>query len=448
MEKEKNFINEREIATNIIMDINRDNVFNNIAIKNALSNHDLTSGQRNTVTEIVNGVLRNKIYLEYCINKISKTNTTKMKPFILALLLCGVYEIFFMSAKNAFVCNEAVNLAKKKGYKNLAPFVNGVLRNIIRAYEKGEFEIEMGKDKLQSLSLKYSYPKWLVGYWNKYYGDNVQYICSFLNTPPKVSIAINNKKVTRVALKSKLTFADIEVVNGEVSKNSLLLKNTRDLRENDSFKKGEFWVMDESSQRAMEYIDFSKFNKNFKVLDLCAAPGGKSFFIKSIVDEEVHITSCDIYEHKLELLEDGFKRLGFSNYDIVLNDATKRNESFVNNFDCVLVDAPCSGFGLLRKKPDIKYSKEYEDILDLQKLQLNILTASKDYVKDNGVIVYSTCTISPLENEMVIEEFLKENKSFEKEYMETILPMDKQIDKGFECDGFFVAILRKVSENG
>ncbi len=445
-----NFINEREIAINTIMDIQNEELFNNLALKKALKNENLTRGQKGVITEIVNGVLRNKIYLEYCINLISKTNTNKMKPFILSTLLCSSYELLFMNTKSAFVCNEAVNLVKKKGFKNLAPFVNGVLRNIARGYEKGDFEISEQKDNLNTLSLKYSYPKWLVGYWNKYYGDATEEICKFLNTSPMVSVAINNHKTNRDDLSKTLESFDIQAQIGNVSSNSLLLKGTNNLANNQNFINGEFWVMDESSQKALEFIDYSAFDKNSVILDLCASPGGKSYFVKSNCNKDTKIISCDVFEHKLQLLEEGYKRLGFENYEVLLNDAEKLNDDFINLADMVIIDAPCSGFGLLRKKPDIKYSKTYEDILQLQQIQTNILDTSKNYVKDNGVLVYSTCTLSYLENEMIVEEFLKNNTDFVKETMTTFFPMATDIGdkKGFESDGFFVCILRKANLNG
>ncbi len=440
------FTNEREIAINTIMDIQQENLFNNLALKRALKDDNLTKGQKGVITEIVNGVLRNKIYLEHCINLISKTKTEKMKPFILATFLCSSYEIIFMNTKSAFVCNEAVNLVKKKGFKNLAPFVNGVLRNIARSYEKGEFEILEQKDKLNTLSLKYSYPKWLVGYWNKYYGDATEEICKFLNTSPFVSIAINNHKTNKDKLIQDLQLDGIQTFSGEVSQNSILLKGTNNISNNKNFLMGDFWVMDESSQKALELLNLENLDENSVVLDLCASPGGKSYFIKSNCNENTKVISCDIFEHKLELLDKGYKRLGFNNYEVVLNDAEKLNENFLNIADIVIVDAPCSGFGLLRKKPDIKYSKEYEDILQLQQIQNTILENSKNYVKDNGVLVYSTCTLSYLENEMVVEQFLENNENFTKEHMSTIFPMDKDFDnkKGFKSDGFFVCVLRKA----
>ncbi|MFV0520580.1 MAG: 16S rRNA (cytosine(967)-C(5))-methyltransferase RsmB [Lachnospirales bacterium] len=443
---DKAFINEREIAINIVMDIQRDALFNNLALKKALEENELTKGQRGIVTELVNGVLRNKIYIEYCINMVSKTPTEKMKPFILSLLLCSCYEIMYMKTEVAFVCNEAVNLTKKKGFKNLAPFVNGVLRNFGRGFENKEFELIEGKDKLSYLSLKYSYPKWLVGYWNKYYGDKVEYICDFLNTSPRVSIAINKHKTNKDTLKKELEKESVIVIDGKVAENSLLLKNTSNLGHNKNFINGDFWVMDESSQKALDFIDFSSLDEKATVLDLCASPGGKSFYIKCNLPKETKIISCDIFPHKIELLEKGFKRMGFENYEVMLNDATLLNEKLINCADLLLVDAPCSGFGLLRKKPDIKYTKDYEDILALQKVQLNILDISKKYIKDKGVIVYSTCTLSYLENELVIEEFLKNNKEFVCEHIETFLPMSQNTEyKGYESDGFFVAMLRKVN---
>ncbi len=333
-----------------------------------------------------------------------------------------------------------------QGFKNLAPFTNAVLRSFARSLEANHFEIKEGTDKLGYLSTKYSYPKWLVGYWNKYYGDRVYNMCEFLNTSPMVSIAVNTHKISRDALKEALELDGVTVFDGTVSKNSLLLKNTSNIGNNKNFRDGDFWVMDESSQRALEHINFDFLRKDAVILDLCASPGGKSFFLKANLPRETKVIACDVFLHKLELLKRGFERLGYKNFEVILNDAKVFNPSFVEMADIVLVDAPCSGFGLLRKKPDIKYSKTYEDILALQKVQAEILETSKNYVKDKGKLVYSTCTLSYLENEIVIEEFLSKNDNFVVEKMETTFPMAKnrRYLEGRESDGFFVCILRKV----
>ncbi len=261
-----------------------------------------------------------------------------------------------------------------------------------------------------------------------------------------VSIAVNNHKTNKEDLQKSLEEDGITVINSEIAKNALLLKGTNNISNNKNFLNGDFWVMDESSQKALELIDYSKFDKDSVILDLCASPGGKSFFAKSNCNKDVKIISCDIFEHKVELLKEGYNRLGFNNYEVKLNNAEKFNFEFLKASDCVIIDAPCSGFGLLRKKPDIKYTKTYEDILELQKIQINILETSKEYVKEGGMLLYSTCTLSYLENEMVIEKFLEENENYTKENMMTIFPMEKDCEdkKGHKSDGFFVCVLRKA----
>ncbi len=442
----KKYVNEREISANVIMDIYNDNQYNNFALKKALDNPELTIGQKKYITEIVNGVLRNQIYLECCINKVSKTPVDKMKSFIRALILTSAYEIIFMNNKPAFVCNEGVNLAKKKGFGALSGFVNGVLRSIGREYEQGGFEIEKTKDEAQYLSLKYSYPKWLVGYFRKYYGDKTEEICKFLNSTPKVTIAVNHQKTNLDKLTSDLKRAGMEVSRGSNFDKALVLNNTGNIARNNSFKKGEFWVMDESSQKAMDMIDFSELGQNPTILDLCSSPGGKSYFLKSKFPNS-NIISCDIYDHKILLLENGYYRLDFDDYETIINDATILNKDFIDSSECVIVDAPCSGFGILRKKPDIKYNKTYDDIIALSEIQKDILDNAKLYTKENGLLVYSTCTLSYLENEGVINDFLEKNNNFELVTMETFIPSFKEanIKNGTESDGFFVSILRKVN---
>lgn len=440
-------VNAREVAVDTLMDIIKNKQYNNLTLKDSLSDERLTAGQKKVITELVNGVLRNKIYLEYCLDLVSNTKTDKMKPFIYCNLLVSVYEMLFMSEKNAFIINEAVNLTKKRGFSKLAPFVNGILRTVDREEKLGKFEIHKTKDLSQYISLKYSYPKWLAGYFVKGYGDTAEYICKFLNTTPKVSVAINNITTKKDDLIADLQSEDVEVTEFDTGLN---LSNVGDLTRLKGYKEGHFWVMDTSSRNAMDLIDLSNINSKSVILDLCASPGGKSFYLASKLKGRVKVISCDLYEHKCNLLNEGYKRLKIKNFEVMQNDATVINDSFIDKADVCIVDAPCSGFGLLRKKPDIKYSKSYEDLKALEETAKDILSNAKLYVKENGQLVYSTCTLSRLENENVVEHFLEHNKNFELVCQKTFLPLSNEdserlnIKDAYESDGFYVAVLRKL----
>lgn len=438
---------EREIALFILMDIFQEGAYNNIILRKTLNTHtELTSVQKAFVTELVNGTLRNLINIDYVINKFSKTKTNKMKPFILNNLRIGAYQILYMDKiPVSAACNEAVILAKKRHFQTLSGFVNGVLRTIARE----KHNIDYPKDKLKALAVKYSYPDWLIKYWSESmtYSD-LENTCKSFANPPRISICVNTVKTDKKTLKDRLSSEGIAVDGDTLLNNSLYIYRTHNISESKCYNEGLFHIMDESSMLSVYALSPEP---NSVVADVCAAPGGKTFAIAEFMNNTGTVYSRDVYDHKLNLISDGAKRLGLTSVKPELKDASKADNE--TKADYVLVDAPCSGLRLLRKKPDIKYNKSMSDIDDLVLIQRDILKASANIVKDGGVLVYSTCTISPKENIDNVNWFCSEY-GFSLESLVDYIPnrvKSNTISKGYiqllpfeyGTDGFFIARMRK-----
>lgn len=438
----------RELVSEILLEITHNDGYNSVVLRNVLKNNDdIGSQNKNFITEVVNGTLRNIYYIDHIIGQFSKTPIKKIKPYILATLRSSIYQMCFMNTPNSAACNEAVKLIEKKGFTQLKPYVNGVLRNISRNIDNIELP---KKDTAEYISVLYSHPLWIVNMWIAYYGfETTEAICKENSLPPKVSICVNTLKTSYEELQKILEDEGITTEKGKYLENAMYLKSTSNIGNLDSFKNGLFHVQDESSQIAVEVLDPKE---NEKVLDLCSAPGGKTFTICEKMKNTGEVIACDIFQHKLKLIEDGATRLELSSIKTKLQDGTIFVDEFENHFDKVLVDAPCSGLGLLRKKPDIRTKKTGNEIDELTKIQREILENASKYVKVGGSLVYSTCTLSKKENEKNIEWFLKEFTDFEIENISNTLEIFEKEENGYvtllpniyKTDGFFISkMIRK-----
>jgi 16S rRNA (cytosine967-C5)-methyltransferase len=425
--------NEREASLNILEDI-FGKTFNNLALKNYFKAHELPASTKKFVTEVVNGVLRNLTYIDFCITFYS--NAGKMKPFIKNLLRISVYQLLYMDKIPPYaVINEAVNICRKRKFQNLSGFVNAVLRKFLTEAQNGSLPAPDTNDFSLYLSTVYSIPQWIVKMWMNNYETGVcEEICKTLRTRPEVTIAVNKAKTTKATLTEKLLSASVKVTD-TFHENALKITDTGNIAELEAFKSGCFHIMDISAMLAADMINCRAGDT---VLDVCAAPGGKSFYLAA--NYGAKLTACDIYPHKLELISKTAKRLGLeNNIKVIERDAVAKNAAFTEKFDNVLVDAPCSGLGILRKKPDIKFNRTESDIDDLAKLQLEILTNSADCVKAGSVLLYCTCTLSQKENRGVIDSFLAQHGGrFTFEAEREILPCE------YGSDGFYVAKLRRL----
>jgi len=394
----------------VLTEINQQGAYNNIALRKALNaRDDWDPRDKAFVTELVNGTLRNQILIDYILDKFSKKPASRMKPFIRELLRTAVYQIRWMDkVPNSAAVNEAVKLVRSNGFSALSGFINGILRNIVRAHEDGSFTIP------QDWGTQYSFPSWLVDEVKRWLGLQAKEFFEGSHITPGVSFCVNKLKTDQY---------DEDMIH---------LKNASDIRETEGFKQGHLFVMDEGAYIAAKATNV-KPGQN--VIDLCAAPGGKSFAMAVMMKNRGKIMSCDIYPHKLELMATMVRHLGITNISLEERDATIINPKWANWADAVLLDAPCSGFGIIRRKPDIKYSKTMEDVENMAKLQKELLTAASAYVKPGGTLVYSTCTITTEENSDNVQWFL-DNFPFILEESTQLMPTERH-------DGFFIARMRK-----
>ena len=444
-------INPREVSASVIMSITKDGEYNNIALRRALKeNGAMSDKDKAFVTETVNGTLRNIFYIDYIINAVSTVNTEKIKPWILAVLRISVYQMIFMKVPQRAAIDEGVELVKNKSFGKLAGFTNGVLRSISRDLESIAMP-DKEKEGAMYLSIKYSHPLWLVKMWlSQYEFEFVEELCQANLETPRVTVSANTLKVSKNELKEKFAKENIEVEDTKYIKNSLSLKKVSDMTKLKTFNEGLFHVQDESSAIAIEILGAESGET---ILDICAAPGGKSFLIAEKMGNKGKVISRDIFQHKLDLMKDTSDRLGIDIIDTELKDATHHYAEDENKYDRVLIDAPCSGFGLLRKKADIRLRRTGDDIDSLVSMQRQILEVSSSYVKTDGVLVYSTCTICKKENIGNIKWFL-DNFPYALEDISQLLPeglTDENSSNGYVnlfpnvhgTDGFFIARFRR-----
>ena len=369
------------------------------------------------------GVLQNRMLLDFWISGFARG---KMQPVVEDILRMAVYEFRFMDKIPASAAvNEAVEQAKKYANPQAGRFVNGVLRNILRAEE-----LPMPRDP----AVLYSHPRELVDLLVSRFGEEKTIaLLRSHNEAPDTVIQVNPLKSTPVETAAALLEAGAECEPDHRLPGCLLVRGTGNLEQLPAFQNGWFYVQDAAARMAVEAAELQP---GMKVLDCCAAPGGKSFAAAMAMKNQGEITSCDIHPHKLKLIDRGAERLGISIITSRLQDATKPVEEWQGKMDAVLCDVPCSGLGVIRKKPDIRY-KDLKQTENLPAVQSRILENVSACVRPGGVLIYSTCTILKRENEDVAEAFLKNHREFTGEKMKTFLPCDDH------TDGFFICRLRR-----
>ncbi|MDI3534525.1 MAG: rRNA (cytosine967-C5)-methyltransferase [Thermosediminibacterales bacterium] len=442
----------REIALEILYSINEKGAFSNIALKKAINKFEIRGIDKAFITELVYGCIERKMTLDWVIEKFSNIRVDKMNKYIRNILRMGVYQIVFLDkVPISAACNESVNLAKKYGPMKLTGFVNGVLRNIARNIDELEFP-SLKTDPIEHISIKYSFPKWMIKKWIKLYGvDFTLALCKFTNKRPEFSIRVNTIKTTKDDLKLLFEKQGFEVSDGKYVKEALRIKGVKPVEELESYHKGFFQPQDEGSMMVSHVLNPQPGDL---IVDVCAGPGGKTTHIAQLMNNKGCIISRDVYEHKLILIRNLCKRLGIDIVKTELKDATIEDESLREKADRVLVDVPCMGFGVIRRKPDIKWTKDEHQIKEMVKLQKKILEISSKYVKKNGILLYTTCSIGPEENEEVVKGFLNKHRDF------TLRNLKPFFEKKFNfsqptawqqlfphihgVDGFFMACMEKL----
>ena len=433
----------REIALKTLYKINEEEAYSNIALDEEIkqNRNKLTEKDIGLISEITYGVTTWKLTLDSIIKKYSKIRLKKISPWILNILRMGIYQIIFLDKipKSAAV-NESVNLSKRYGHTSSSNFVNAILRKVDKKDYEELFQI---KDDVERVSKTTSMPEWIIKELMKNNKmDKVEEICKNSNLKPKIMIRVNRIKTTPSELKLKLDERNIEYSETKIEE-FINLKKVKNIENLDLFKEGYFTIQDLSA--GLTAISLNP-KPNEYVLDACSAPGGKTTHIAELMQNKGKIEAWDIHEHRVKLVQKNAKRLGIDIIKTDVQDAMKFNEKYVEKFDKILLDVPCLGIGVIKRKPDIKWQRKQEDIEKITNIQKNILQNCSKYLKPNGILVYSTCSILKDENMKIIEEFLNKNREFEKT---NIIINQKEINGKItimpneEQDGFFICKLQK-----
>jgi len=418
---------DRKTAFQVLLEIEREKSFSNLALNRIIKEN--SPENPSFVRELVYGVLENRILLDYYLNILIHSGIGKVKKREKTILRMGLYQLLFMeSVPDYAAVNETVSMARKLA-KGREGFVNGVLRSYIKNKDRIKLPPE---NSSEYLSVKYSFSPWIIDMWKRQYGEeSLEKLLAASNERPALCIRANPIKTSREELSVRLAKQGFEVKNGKYSDRVLYIYGSG-LLDTDEYKYGLFSVQDEASVMACQILEPGPGEN---IIDTCAAPGGKSAAIGEIMQNTGHILSCDVYEHKLKLIEEQAVRLGIEIIETRLLNGLEGDDSLSGTADRVLVDAPCSGLGVIRRKPEIKY-KEKEDISQLTEIQSRILARASEYVKPGGTLVYSTCTINKEENDLQIEKFINSRKDYDIVYKRQFLPTEG-------VDGFFICKMVK-----
>ncbi len=423
--------NDRKTAYLTLVDIEKNKAYSNLALNHHISVSNPDS--KAFVRRLVYGVLENRMYLDYIIQHYLKDPSHKLDARDRTILRLGLYQLKFMDSIPPYAAvTEAVDLAKRY-CKGRQGFVNAILRNYLRTGNEITLP-DRERDESQYLSVKYSYAKWIVELWLKEYGSGfTEELLAAGNRTPELAIRPNLLRNHRRELKRRLEEKGYEVHDGRMSHIALRVTG-EDLLNTSLYQYGMFSVQDESS---MVVVDLLDPKSNEFVIDVCAGPGGKTMYMAERMENRGRVLAMDLYKKKLDLVNKEAERLGLSIVESSTWDATKTDGRLEEKADRVLVDVPCSGLGVIRRKPEIKYKEWDGELESLPETQLRILNASSRYVKSGGVLIYSTCTINPEENQSITSKFLKANSHFIKEESIQLFPNIT------DTDGFYICKMRR-----
>ena len=440
-------MNAREVALRIINEVNNQGAYANIALAKEIQRSALSDQDRRFITELVYGTVKAGLTIDWIISQYINRPLDSVAPVIRNILRMGIYQLFFLSKIPASAaCNQSVELAKKYGHQGTVKFVNAVLRNAARTPDKVVYP-DKQKDPAPHIALRYYHPEWLVKRWIERLGaEAVEALCAYNNSTPPLCLRTNTLKITRADLIERLAQEGVSCQPSIWTPEGIVCREYPSLAKLSSLKEGLFQIQDESSMLVAHVLapEPGEF-----IIDACGAPGGKTTHIAALMQNRGRVLSTDIHEHKLALIQDNANRLGISTVETRAMDAARLHEAFAGKADRVLVDAPCSGLGVLRRKPDSRWHKTAENLRELPELQSAILASAADCVKPGGVLVYSTCTTEPEENQQVVRSFLDSRPDYSLEPAGRYVSL-KQQDEMIQLwphidnvDGFFIARLRR-----
>ena len=439
--------NARELALQTLTDILIDGAYSNHALSEQIEKNELTVQDKNFMTELVYGTLQHEQLLNFYVTPFFNG---KVKAWVRILIQMTLYQMLFLdSVPEHAAISEAVKIAKKRGGQFNGKLVNAILRELTRTPLPS---LDTIKDEAERLAVETSHPLWLIKLWSKQFGwEKTIQMARANNERVNVTIRVNGVRGTREELKQKLESEGITCEYGNLSQDALVILKGNVIKTKD-FEQGWFYVQDESSMLVARAL---KPKHHSKVLDTCSAPGGKTTHVAELMRQTGTVYAHDVYEHKIKLIEDNVKRLGLTNVVATLQDATTLNERYESDsFDAVLVDAPCSGLGILRRHPEVKITKQPSDLDEIMMIQKKILNTVAPLVKVGGTLVYSTCTVNRKENDKMVGQFLAQHPEYELDpTLVNRLPevLHEQTKKGmvqlfpgdYQTDGFFIACLKR-----
>lgn len=446
--------NIREIILDTLLTIDTQDKKSHLLIRDVLNKYDYLDGRDKAFFKrVTEGTLSKRITLDYVLNKYSKKPVEKCKPVVKALLRMSAYQILFLDkVPDSAAINEAVNLCKKRSFKEFVPFINGVLRSLCNDKDRA-LDFSDIKENTKRISVTYSCPEWIVDLFQKETKD-AESLLKAMDTIKATCVHIVNDDSKEELLKAWKE-KNIEYKESEYVNNSYLLKNIEGMDSVPGFLEGKLMVQDESSQLCALATGVNE-KSDLTVFDTCAAPGGKTCFVASKMKDKGHVLSMDVSDLKVSLISENVERLGLKNVEVKVSDATEFDESLFEKADCLIADVPCSGLGVFARKSDIKFNVTNEGMKEICDLQKKILLNVSKYVKPGGVLIYSTCTIHKAENEKMVK-FIEENLPFKGDSLKPIVPnlfkVERKCDYAVSLlphidntDGFFIARFIKNAE--
>lgn len=441
--------NVRDAALSILLAVDKNQAYSNLLLNETIKRHKIEAKDRALLTEITYGTLQHKMTLDFYLEPFIRGS---VDHWVRWLLRISLYQIHYLTRipPHAAV-NEAVEIAKRRGHRGIASMVNGILRSILRSSVPSTDSIE---DPIERLAIETSHPEWLVQRFVANYGLEVATaMLQENNVPPVQTVRVNTTKTSVEQAIEELENEGLTAQQSDIMPECLHVTNGQPARTK-AFNEGLITIQDESSMIPAKVLNPSP---GMRVLDMCAAPGGKTTHLAEIMNNEGSILATDLHPHKLDLIDHNTERLGLDIVETAPIDGRKAAEFLqAASFDAILVDAPCSGLGVMRRKPDIKYTKREEDLENLQKIQLALLDAATKVLKIDGKLVYSTCTVDTQENEGTVKAFLTAHPEMEAIQLESLPTKlaEKQANgmlqvfpQDFGSDGFFVAAFRKKGES-
>ena len=442
----RNFVpNARDTALEVLLQVAKANAWSDGSLKRTIAKNKLDSRDASLATRLSYGVIQNRMLLDYYIDVWCSQRADHLEPVVLNILRIGAYQILFMDKiPHSAAVNEAVEMVKRWGRPKAAGMVNAILRKFVANWM--DMPALPQGTTADYLSVRYSHPKWLVQRLLDILGpeETEQYLQKNNDIVP-TTVQVNPLKTTAEKLEKELIAAGAAVKQHPWQAGCFEVSGTGDLENLTAFREGRFTVQDAAARLV---ATVAQPGQTDRVMDVCAAPGGKSFALAMDMGDKGDILSCDIHPHKLKLIENGAARLGLHSVRTALADAGESHAAWIAAADLVVADVPCSGLGIIRKKPDIRY-KDPKELKNLPKIQRRILENAAIYVRPGGTLVYSTCTVLPEENENVIQSFLAIHPEYELTPFELPLPIGKTDGQltlwpqRFGTDGFYICRMKR-----